>query len=74
MYADPALIRDNVVKVRLSDPEAALVDALVNYTGQQKAAFIRDLILEAAERALFAVNNGDGASELQGPSTSRKVA
>lgn len=48
MYTDPSLVRDQVVKVRFNDQEAALVDAWVNYTGQQKAAFIRDLILEQA--------------------------
>jgi hypothetical protein len=37
MYADPALVREHVVKLRLNDPEAELIDALVNYTGQQKA-------------------------------------
>lgn len=48
MYTDPSLVRDQVVKVRFNDQEAALVDAWVNYTGQQKAAFIRELILEQA--------------------------
>lgn len=34
MYADPSLIRDHVIKLRLNDQEAALIDAWVNYTGQ----------------------------------------
>jgi hypothetical protein len=33
MYSDPSFIRDHVVKLRLNDNEAALIDALVNYTG-----------------------------------------
>lgn len=53
MYADPSLIREHVVKLRFNDNEAALVDALVNYTGQQKAAFLRELVLDAAQRTLL---------------------
>jgi alpha-mannosidase len=53
MYADPSKIRDNVVKVRLNDAEAQLLDALVTYTGEQKASLIRELLLEQAHRVLF---------------------
>lgn len=52
MYSDPSLIREHVVKIRLNDREAALVDALVNYTGQQKAALLRELLLEQAQFVL----------------------
>lgn len=48
MYADPALIREHVVKVRFNDLEADLVNAWVNYSGQQKAVLLRELILEQA--------------------------
>lgn len=48
MYADPALIRDHVVKLRLNDNEADLIDAWVKYTGQQKAALLREMLLEQA--------------------------
>ncbi len=41
MYSDPTLIRRHTVKVRFNEREAALVDALVTYTGEEKAAFIR---------------------------------
>ena len=44
MYADPSLIREHVVKLRLNDNEQELIDALVNYTGQQKAPLLRDLL------------------------------
>ena len=47
-YADPALIRDHVVKLRLNDNEAALIDAWVQYTGQQKATLLREMLLEQA--------------------------
>jgi hypothetical protein len=54
MYADPALIRKHTVKLSLNDREAALVDALVAYTGEEKAAFIRALILDRAMEVLHA--------------------
>jgi hypothetical protein len=52
MYADPALIRANPVRVNFNDAEADLIDALVKYTGQQRAVLIRDLILEQARLVL----------------------
>ncbi len=48
MYADPTLIREHVVKIRLNDREAELIDAWVNYTGQQKAVLLREMLLEQA--------------------------
>lgn len=48
MYTDPSLIREHVVKLRFNDNESALIEAWVNYTGQQKAAFLREMLLEAA--------------------------
>ena len=48
MYADPALIRKHTVKLSFNDLEEDLIQAWVNYHGGQKAAFIRDLILEQA--------------------------
>lgn len=52
MYADPSLIRDNVVKIRLNDLEDDLVTALVNYRGGQKATLMRELLIEAVKRDL----------------------
>jgi hypothetical protein len=52
MYSDPSLIRKHTVKLSFNDNEAALVDALVRYTGEEKAAFIRGLILQRAEEVL----------------------
>jgi hypothetical protein len=52
MYSDPANIRSHVVKLRLNDNEAALLDALVNYTGEQKATLFRELLLEQAQLVL----------------------
>jgi hypothetical protein len=48
MYADPSLIRDHVVKLRLNDNEAELINAWVRYTGQQKASLLREMLLEQA--------------------------
>jgi len=56
MYTDPSLIREHVVKLRLNDQERDLIDALVNYTGQQKAALLRDLLLEQARLVLSGEN------------------
>ena len=47
-YADPALIRDHVVKLRLNENEVDLIDAWVKYTGQQKAVLLREMLLEQA--------------------------
>ena len=57
MYADPALIREHVVKLRFNDSEFDLIEALVNYTGQQKAALLRELLLEQASLVLVGEAN-----------------
>jgi hypothetical protein len=58
MYADPSLIRDHVVKIRLNDQESDLINAWVNYTGQQKAALLRDMLLEQARLDLNSALGG----------------
>lgn len=52
MYADPTLIRDHPVRVYFNEAEAKLVDALTDYTGEQRAVLIRRLILDQAARIL----------------------
>lgn len=52
MYSDPSLIRKHRVNLSFNDREAALVEAYCNYTGEEKAAFIRALILDRAEEVL----------------------
>lgn len=52
MYGDPALIRKHTVKISLNDNEADLINALVRFTGEEKAAFIRELILQRAKEVL----------------------
>ncbi len=67
MYADPSLIRDHVIKLRLNDSEAALVDALVNFTGAQKASFLRELLLEQARLVLAGEGHlGTAQAQYQG--------
>ena len=52
MYSDPTKIRSHVTKLRFSDEEDRLIQALVDYTGEQKAVLLRELILEAASQAV----------------------
>lgn len=66
MYADPSLIREHVVKLRFNDNEAALIEAWVNYTGQQKAAFLREMLLEAARLDLLQANPAPMGQMIEG--------
>jgi len=52
MYADPSNIRDVVIRVRLNDAEAKLLDAVTEYTGQQKSTLMRELFIEQARLVL----------------------
>ena len=66
MYADPALIRDVIIQVRLNDNEADLLEAVVKYTGQQKSTLLRELFLKQAQRVLMGEGDiaaGDRAME-----------
>lgn len=74
MYTDPSLIRSHVVKLRFNDREAALVDALVNFTGEEKAAFIRSLILDRAAEVLHADESAAFASVTRGAQASLLAA
>ena len=67
-YTDPSLIREHVVKLRLNDNEADLINAWVNYTGQQKAVLLREMLLkqaqlDMAQEFLGLSANLEGASE-----------
>ena len=66
MYADPSLIRKHVAKISFNDNEAALMKALVAYTGQQPAALYRDLLLEQA-RSLLCANGASGGGGMEAP-------
>lgn len=65
MYTDPALIRRHHIKLSLSDREAALLEAFCAYTGEQKAALIRELVLQKAEEVLHVGNSVTPALEMR---------
>ncbi|MDM0041850.1 hypothetical protein QTI05_22610 [Variovorax sp. J22R193] len=65
MYSDPALIRKNFVKLSLSDREADLINAFCAYSGEQKATFLRDLILRKAEEVLHVGNSVAGGNGMR---------
>ncbi len=66
MYQDPTQIRKRYGSVNLDDYEAKLVDALVAYTGGEKAVLLRTLIIERAVEILGdAGMNSDGFSQSQ---------
>jgi hypothetical protein len=50
MYADPAHIRKNRVNLSLNDAEDRLADAMAEFNGMQKSAFLRVLVLEGLSR------------------------
>lgn len=52
MYADPSQIRDIVLRVRLSEAEDELLNAVTKYTGQQKSTLMRELFIEQAKLVL----------------------
>lgn len=66
MYTDPSQIRETVVKLRLNDAEADLIDAWVKYTGQQKAVLLREMLLEQARLDMEA-NFALAVAENEGP-------
>lgn len=73
MYADPALIREHVVKLRFNEAEAALIQAWVNYTGQQKATLLREMLLEQAQLDLGMHSDLDRAAN-EGPQMALRLA
>jgi hypothetical protein len=64
MYADPSLIRDKTVKLSFNDLENDLIQAWVNYHGAEKAAFIRELVLEQARLDLGLDSDGTERPQL----------
>ena len=65
MYADPSLIRDVIIKVRLNDAESDLIDAVVKYTGQQKSTVIRELFMSGAQKVLSGELDIDSAGHVR---------
>lgn len=53
-YANRSLVRDIVIKVRLSERDEAKLEQLQEQTGEQKAVLARNLLLAQLEIALAA--------------------
>ncbi len=66
MYSDINLIRKHRVNLSFNEREKALVSALCEYTGEEPAAFIRELVLERAEEVLaHAMQSARPASQMR---------
>jgi hypothetical protein len=52
MYSDPRRVRTRYASIKLDEYEAQLIDAVVNYTGESRAAVLRALILREAMSVL----------------------
>lgn len=64
MYSDPSNIRKHVVKVRLNEREAELLQAWNNYSGQQIAVVARDMLLEQARLDIDSAFSSTEATQL----------
>jgi hypothetical protein len=62
MYEDRTQVREHEIKVRLSDAELAVVDALARYNRRQRAAFIRDLVMDRVARSEMQVTDKQQAA------------
>lgn len=52
MYQDPKRVRSRYAALNLDQYEARLIDALVDYTGIDKAALLRQLVMKEALETL----------------------
>lgn len=52
MYQDPKRIRRPYARINLDEYEARLIDAMVDYTGIERAALLRQLVLKEALETL----------------------
>jgi len=64
MYQDATKIRSHIVKLRFSDEENRLIQALTDYTGEQKAALLRELIIESAREIIAPISRPNEAAFL----------
>lgn len=62
MYQDPKRVRRPYARINLDEYERRLVDALVDYTGEERATLLRQLILKEALETL-------GVADLHGTAT-----
>lgn len=66
MYCDPSLIRKHKVKLSFNDNESALLDAVCQFTGQEKAALLRELLMERASEILHGEQFAGNAVAMRG--------
>lgn len=52
MYQDPKRVRSRYSGLNLDQYEAQLIDALVDYTGMDRATLVRQLVLKEALETL----------------------
>ena len=52
MYRDPKRVRRPYARINLDEYEAKLIDALVEYTGTERATLLRQLVMKEALEAL----------------------
>ena len=52
MYQDPTRVRTRYAALNLDQYEAQLIDALVDYTGIERASLLRQLVLKEALETL----------------------
>lgn len=64
MYQDPKRIRSRYGAINLDEYEARLIDAMVDYTGIERAALLRQLVLKEALETL-GINDLDTDSVAQ---------
>lgn len=65
MYPDPKRVRRRYAAINLDQYEARLIDALVDYTGIERAALLRQLVLkEALETVGFKDPRADGKASV----------
>jgi hypothetical protein len=65
MYSDPALIRKHVVKLSLNDREEALINAYCEYSGEQKAALLRDMLMNQVAEFMHGLKSDIAPVQLQ---------
>lgn len=52
MYQDPKRVRRPYARINLDEYEARLIDAMVDYTGIERAVLLRQLVLKEALETL----------------------
>lgn len=60
MYQDPKRVRTRYAALNLDQYEAQLIDALVDYTGIERASLLRQLVLKEALETLGVADLSEG--------------